>query len=79
MTLETHPWNVVDHLDTPERMLGYLEAAFEDGDPELIAAALADVAQAKGIEPAAMSSSADVGTLVAAVKALGFELTAKAA
>ena len=37
------------YLDNPEAVAAYLEAAFEDGDPSLIAAALGDVARAQGM------------------------------
>ena len=47
--LKAKPWDVVDHLKTERDIAGYLEAAFEDGDPTLIAAALGDVARAKGM------------------------------
>ena len=47
--LKAKPWDVVEHLKTERDMAGYLEAAFEDGDPTLIAAALGDVARAKGM------------------------------
>lgn len=42
-------WDIQDHLNTPEEIKGYLDAAFEDGDPKLIVAAIGDVARAKGI------------------------------
>jgi hypothetical protein len=38
--VRTIPWNTADHLDTPEDIAAYLEAVFEDGDPELISHAL---------------------------------------
>ncbi len=41
MTNQTRPWDAADHLKTKEDIALYLEAAFEDGDPALIAAALA--------------------------------------
>jgi probable addiction module antidote protein len=43
------PFDVVEYLDSPERIAGYLEVVFEDGDPVLIAAALGDVARARGM------------------------------
>ncbi len=49
MTLSTIKWDIQDYLDSPERMAGYLEAAFEQGDAALIRAALNDVARATGI------------------------------
>jgi probable addiction module antidote protein len=40
MALETLLWDPIQHLETPEDVREYLAAAFEDGDPALIAAAL---------------------------------------
>ncbi len=48
-TTATRPWDPADHLETDEDIVAYLEAAFEDGDPALIAAALGDVARARGM------------------------------
>jgi len=45
----TRPWDVAEHLKTEEDMAAYLEAVLEEGDPALVAAALADIARAKGI------------------------------
>jgi probable addiction module antidote protein len=49
MTFETTPWNPIDYLQSDEARKAYLDAAFEDGDPAIIAAALGDVARSKGI------------------------------
>jgi probable addiction module antidote protein len=46
---KTIPWNTEDHLETPEDIGAYLEAVFEDGDPELIGHALGAVARSKGM------------------------------
>ena len=48
-TTPTRPWDPADHLETDEDIVAYLEAAFEDGDPTLIAAALGDIARARGM------------------------------
>lgn len=45
----TTPWDPAEHLNSEEDMVAYLEAALEDGDPSLIAAALGDIARAKGM------------------------------
>ena len=45
----TTPWDPADHLQTEEDMAAYLEAALEEGDPTLVAAALGDIARAKGM------------------------------
>ena len=49
MALETLPWDPAEHLKTAEDVREYLAAAFDDGDPGLIAAALGDVARARGM------------------------------
>jgi probable addiction module antidote protein len=49
MALKTHAWDVAEHLDTPEAIVAYLVAAFEDGDPKLVTAAIGDVARARGM------------------------------
>jgi len=47
----TKPYDVAEHLRTPEEMAAYLEAAFEeaDGDATFVARALGDIARAKGM------------------------------
>ena len=45
----TTPWDPADDLRTDEDMAAYLEAALEEGDPTLVAAALGDIARAKGM------------------------------
>ena len=80
MSLETTRWDPADHLDSVEALLAYLEAVFEDGNPELIAAALNDVARARGLQGApGMDASVGLDEVIRTLKALGLELTAKAA
>ncbi len=38
-----------EHLETQEDMAAYLEAALEDSDPNLVVAALSDIAPSKGM------------------------------
>lgn len=45
----TLPWDPAEHLQTEEDMAAYLEATLEEGDPSLFAAALGDIARAKGM------------------------------
>lgn len=47
----TSPYDVAEHLRTPEEMASYLEASIEeaDGDAALIAKALGDIARARGM------------------------------
>ena len=42
-------WDPVAHLATAYDVAAYLEAALRDGDPQLEAAALGDIARAKGM------------------------------
>lgn len=79
MGIEITPWDAADHLGSDDAILAYLEAVFEDGEPNLIAAALNDVARAKGISKAALTDKTDLSSVIRTLKALGFELTAKAA
>jgi len=79
MAIETIPWDAAEHLDSTEAILGYLEAVFEDGDPELIAAALNDVARARGLEQDSLTAHSDLASVIRTLKGLGLELTAKAA
>ena len=48
-SISTRPWDAAEHLQTQQDVVAYLEAAFEDGDPQLIAAALGDVARSRGM------------------------------
>ena len=47
----TAPYDVAEHLRTPEEMAAYLEASLEeaDGDTAFIVKALCDIARAKGL------------------------------
>ena len=56
MTIETTPWDPAEYLTSPEAIAAYLEAVFEDGDPGLIAAALGDIARAKGMTEVARAA-----------------------
>lgn len=89
MPLETTRWDPVDDLKSPEDERLYLEAAFEDGDPTIIAAALGDVARARGMakiaEEAGLTRDAlykslksggnpTLATLIKVADALGYRL-----
>jgi probable addiction module antidote protein len=94
MALKTTLWDPSEYLDSPDSIAAYLEAAFEDGDPALIAVALGDVARAKGMTQLAaqagvtrealykaLSSSGDprLSTFLGVMKALGIKLIPHAA
>jgi len=55
-TLKTLPWDPAEHLETAEDIAAYRDAAFEDGDPSLVVAALGDIARAKGMGQIAPAS-----------------------
>jgi DNA-binding phage protein len=42
-------WDPAAHLSTADDVAAYLEAALQDGDSQLVAAALGDIARAKGM------------------------------
>lgn len=88
---KTRAWDVVEHLETKEDMAAYLEAALEDGDPVLVAAALGDIARAKGMADIARETglgreslykalspegNPEFATVLKVVKALGLRLRA---
>ncbi|MFL6237387.1 MAG: addiction module antidote protein [Thermoanaerobaculia bacterium] len=87
----TLPWDPAEHLETEEDMAAYLEAALEEGDPSLVAAALGDIARAKGMTQLARdtglgreslyktlspSGNPELATLLKIVGALGLRLHA---
>lgn len=78
MTIETSSRDSAEFLGSREAILAYLEAVFEDGDPELTAVALNDVVRAKGLAHEALTAQSDIGSVIATLKALGLQLTAKA-
>jgi probable addiction module antidote protein len=45
----TKIWDAAEYLETEEDMVAYLEAALEENDPTLVAAALGDITRAKGM------------------------------
>ena len=49
MAIETTRWDAAEHLDTPQAIAAYVDAALEEGDPKLVAAALGDAARARGM------------------------------
>jgi len=49
MTLKTTRWDAAETLDTKDDVVAYLNAALEDGDPELLKLVLGDIARSKGM------------------------------
>ncbi len=94
MALKTTQWEPAEYLDSPKAIAAYLQAAFEDGDPALIATALGDVARAQGMTQLAreagvtrealykaLSPTGDprLSTLLGVMKALGIKIAPRAA
>ena len=88
---KTLPWDPAEHLETEADMAAYLEAALEEGDPGLVAAALGDIARAKGMTQLARetglgreshykalspSGNPEFATVMKVVAALGLKLHA---
>ncbi|NDC58203.1 MAG: putative addiction module antidote protein [Alphaproteobacteria bacterium] len=88
--LTMRPYDSADYIDSPEAAVAYLEAALEDGDAQIIAATLGDIARSKGMamiaersgltrEALYKSLSADgnprLTTLLGVLKAMGLRLT----
>jgi probable addiction module antidote protein len=80
-------------LKTPKDIAAYLEAAMEDGDPRIVAAALGTIARAKGMTALAREAglgreslykalspdgNPEFSTILKVVRALGLRLHAEA-
>jgi probable addiction module antidote protein len=87
----TKPWDVVEYLEDEKDMALYLEAALEENDPALFAAALGDIARARGMTGVARETglsreslykalspqgNPEFATVLKVVKALGLRLHA---
>ena len=49
MARKTSRWDVADSLKPKEDIAAYLDAALDDGDPDLLKATIGDIARAKGM------------------------------
>mgnify|MGYP003383676167 FL=1 len=67
----TTVWDPAEHLDTEEDMVAYLEAALEEGDSALVAAALGDIARAKGMTQVAREAGLGRESLYKALSSTG--------
>jgi len=67
----TTPWDPAEHLENEGDMAAYLEAALEEGDPALVAAALGDIARAKGMSQLARDTGLGRESLYKALSATG--------
>lgn len=90
-TTKTRPWDITESLDSDERIAAYLEAALEEGDAALVAAALGDIARARGMTEIARQAglgreslykalspegNPEFSTILKVVRALGLRLHA---
>jgi probable addiction module antidote protein len=90
----TRKWDAAEHLRSQADIAAYFEAALEDGDPAVVAAALGDIARAKGMTEIARESglgreslykalspngNPELATVLRVVRALGLELHASSA
>lgn len=90
----TTRYDAAEYLDSAEDIAAYLEAALEDGDPRVIAAALGAIARAKGMAQLARETglgreslykalspegNPEFATVLKVVRALGLRLHAEPA
>lgn len=71
MAIKTTAWDASEHLDNEEMIFAYMNAAFEDGDPSLVAAALGDIARARGMTQIAKTAGVSRESLYRALSADG--------
>ena len=88
---QTRPWDAADYLNAEEDIVAYIDAALDEGDPALIAAALGDVARARGMTRVAADAglgreslykalspggNPNLATVIKVMRALGLRLHA---
>ena len=88
----TTPWDPADHLRTDEDIAAYLDVVLEEADPAVVAAALGDIARAKGMAQVAREAglgresldkalspagNPEFATILKVVASLGLQLHAK--
>ena len=88
---QTKPFDAADYLKSDDDMIAYLEAAFEEDDPRVVAAALGDIARAKGMSQIARDAglgreslykslspegNPELGTVMRVMRSLGLSLHA---
>jgi probable addiction module antidote protein len=57
MAVEFEPFDISEHLDSEEMIAGYLSAAAEDDDPNVLLGALLHAAKARGLIEVARAAS----------------------
>ena len=91
---KTTPWDPATHIKDDAYAAGYLQAALEDGDPQVVAAVLGHIARYKGMAKVARaaglgreslykalspSGNPEFSTVLRVVRALGLQLSAEVA
>jgi probable addiction module antidote protein len=94
MTTQIMAWDSAEFLESRDAIIAYIEAAFEDGDPEIIKLALGVVARSKSMTHIASETGLSreglykalkpdgdpkLSTFLGVLKALGMKVSAKAA
>ena len=89
----TRIWDPAEHLRSKADIVAYLEAALEEDDPAVAAAALGDIARARGMADIARKSgmgreslykalsrdgNPEFATILKVVRALGLKLSVEA-
>lgn len=89
MALKTTRWDITEYLGSDEEVTAYLEAVFDQGDPDEIRAALGHVARARGMTQVARNAgitraglykalaeggNPSFATIASVLKALGIRL-----
>lgn len=90
--IKTRPFEVSNYLNNETDIAAYLQVAIEDGDPAVLAAALGDIAKARGMTQLARDTglsreslykslsgerAPSSETLFKVIQALGFKLAIK--
>jgi probable addiction module antidote protein len=91
--IKTTPWDPAEHIETPEDVVNYIDAALADGDPEVIVATLGWIARSRGMSQIARDahvtraslykslsgvSKPEFGTILKVMNALGVRLRVEA-
>ena len=91
--IKTRPFDMANYLGTEEEVAEYLRQVLEDGDPAELAAALGDVARARGMTQLARDTglsreslykslsgerAPSSDTLFKVIRAMGFKLSLQA-
>ena len=71
MKVTIRKWDASEYLDSPEMIHEYLKAAFEEGDNELLMAAIGNVAKAQGMSEIARKTNLSRQNLYKALSPTG--------